>query len=132
MPTMVICCGTTSNDSTDVMDSKANVLKDAFTCRNCGVEIEVVSPSIVPSGSFSELKSHCHLYGAQGQRQAYYAHATMISWVDYVRQAQWSSRSESRFHTTSPGSIPGLDKVDLDLHPFCSESINEYQACLGA
>ncbi|GFW79549.1 hypothetical protein TNCV_128541 [Trichonephila clavipes] len=35
------------------------------------VEIEVVSPSIVPSGSFSELKSHCHLYGAQGQRQAY-------------------------------------------------------------
>ncbi|GFV50037.1 hypothetical protein TNCV_2354221 [Trichonephila clavipes] len=35
------------------------------------VEIEVVSPSIVPSGSFTELKSHCHLYGAQGQRQAY-------------------------------------------------------------
>ncbi|GFV32040.1 HTH_Tnp_Tc3_2 domain-containing protein [Trichonephila clavipes] len=35
------------------------------------VEIEVVSPSIVPSGSFAELKSHCHLYGAQGQRQAY-------------------------------------------------------------
>ncbi|GFT26458.1 hypothetical protein TNCV_3603241 [Trichonephila clavipes] len=22
-------------------------------------------------GSFTELKSHCHLYGAQGQRQAY-------------------------------------------------------------
>ncbi|GFW39494.1 hypothetical protein TNCV_3908031 [Trichonephila clavipes] len=42
------------------------------------VEIEVVSPSIVPSWSFSELKSHCHLYGAQGQRQAYLlAHATM-------------------------------------------------------
>ncbi|GFY17828.1 g_PROTEIN_RECEP_F1_2 domain-containing protein [Trichonephila clavipes] len=35
------------------------------------VEIEVMSPSIVPSWSFSELKSHCHLYGAQGQRQAY-------------------------------------------------------------
>ncbi|GFV14733.1 uncharacterized protein TNCV_2587061 [Trichonephila clavipes] len=35
------------------------------------MEIEVVSPSIVPSGSFTELKSHCHLYGAQGQRQAY-------------------------------------------------------------
>ncbi|GFW22525.1 hypothetical protein TNCV_3364371 [Trichonephila clavipes] len=35
------------------------------------VEIEVVSPSIVPSGRFTELKSHCHLYGAQGQRQAY-------------------------------------------------------------
>ncbi|GFV27723.1 transposable element Tcb2 transposase [Trichonephila clavipes] len=33
------------------------------------VEIEVVSPSIVPSGNFAELKSHCHLYGAQGQRQ---------------------------------------------------------------
>ncbi|GFV89205.1 hypothetical protein TNCV_4914041 [Trichonephila clavipes] len=25
------------------------------------VEIEVVLPSIVPSGSFTELKSHCHL-----------------------------------------------------------------------
>ncbi|GFV55541.1 hypothetical protein TNCV_2573811 [Trichonephila clavipes] len=35
------------------------------------VEIEVVSPSIVPSGNFAELKSYCHLYGAQGQRQAY-------------------------------------------------------------
>ncbi|GFW49785.1 uncharacterized protein TNCV_358881 [Trichonephila clavipes] len=31
------------------------------------VEMEVVSPSIVPSGNFTELKSHCHLYGAQGQ-----------------------------------------------------------------
>ncbi|GFX49294.1 hypothetical protein TNCV_3334121 [Trichonephila clavipes] len=35
------------------------------------VEIEVVSPSIVPSGKFAELKLYCHLYGAQGQRQAY-------------------------------------------------------------
>ncbi|GFV31806.1 hypothetical protein TNCV_4041391 [Trichonephila clavipes] len=37
------------------------------------VEIEVVSPSIVPSGNFTELKSYCHLYGAHahGQRQAY-------------------------------------------------------------
>ncbi|GFU07442.1 uncharacterized protein TNCV_2203841 [Trichonephila clavipes] len=35
------------------------------------VETEVVSPPIVPSGRFSDLKSHCHLYGAQGQRQAY-------------------------------------------------------------
>ncbi|GFW83260.1 probable RNA-directed DNA polymerase from transposon BS [Trichonephila clavipes] len=35
------------------------------------VEIEVVSPSIVPSGVSPSLKSHCHLYGAQGQRQAY-------------------------------------------------------------
>ncbi|GFX82767.1 hypothetical protein TNCV_385601 [Trichonephila clavipes] len=42
-----------------------------FTCKIVEVEIEVVSPSIVPSGSFTELKSHCHLYGAQGQRQAY-------------------------------------------------------------
>ncbi|GFV36751.1 hypothetical protein TNCV_2649941 [Trichonephila clavipes] len=44
-----------------------------FTCRNFkgGGDIEVVSPSIVPSGNFAELKSHCHLYGAQGQRQAY-------------------------------------------------------------
>ncbi|GFW18778.1 hypothetical protein TNCV_1370321 [Trichonephila clavipes] len=33
--------------------------------------VDGVSPSIVPSGNFAELKSHCHLYGAQGQQQAY-------------------------------------------------------------
>ncbi|GFW00307.1 relaxin receptor 2 [Trichonephila clavipes] len=43
-----------------------------FTCRNCGGgDRGRVAISIVPSGSFTELKSHCHLYGAQGQRQAY-------------------------------------------------------------
>ncbi|GFV85463.1 uncharacterized protein TNCV_3772871 [Trichonephila clavipes] len=36
------------------------------------VEIEVLLPSIVrPFGEFRRAKSHCHLYGAQGQRQAY-------------------------------------------------------------
>ncbi|GFU97960.1 hypothetical protein TNCV_383251 [Trichonephila clavipes] len=35
------------------------------------VEIEVVSHLSSLRGSFTELKSHCHLYGAQGQRQAY-------------------------------------------------------------
>ncbi|GFW41922.1 hypothetical protein TNCV_6311 [Trichonephila clavipes] len=49
-------------DKICVRDSLAEIVE---------VEIEVVSPSIVPSGSFTELKSHCHLYGAQGQRQAY-------------------------------------------------------------
>ncbi|GFX50112.1 uncharacterized protein TNCV_772751 [Trichonephila clavipes] len=48
------------------------------------VEIEVVSPSIVPSGSFTELKSHCHLYGAQGQRQAYLLPMPRgISWASF-------------------------------------------------
>ncbi|GFV15516.1 hypothetical protein TNCV_4835421 [Trichonephila clavipes] len=48
------------------------------------VEIEVVSPSIVPSGSFSELKSHCHLYGAQGQRQAFLLPMPRsISWASF-------------------------------------------------
>ncbi|GFV12749.1 hypothetical protein TNCV_1367191 [Trichonephila clavipes] len=27
-------------------------------------------------------------------------------------KGQWSSGSVSRFHSTSPGSIPGLDKVN--------------------
>ncbi|GFU77249.1 hypothetical protein TNCV_4126261 [Trichonephila clavipes] len=40
-----------------------------------------------------------------------------------------SSGSISLFHTTSPGSIPGLGKVDSSFHPFIG-SINEYQACL--
>ncbi|GFV96121.1 hypothetical protein TNCV_1870811 [Trichonephila clavipes] len=46
-------------------------------------------------------------------------------------EAQWLSGSVSRFHTTGPGSIPGLGKVDSTFHPYCSGSINEYQACLG-
>ncbi|GFU47601.1 hypothetical protein TNCV_2443231 [Trichonephila clavipes] len=42
------------------------------------VEIEVVSPSIVPLGEFCRAKLYCYLYGAQGQRQAYHLpHATM-------------------------------------------------------
>ncbi|GFS50533.1 hypothetical protein TNCV_3197261 [Trichonephila clavipes] len=36
------------------------------------VEIEVACRHLSSlRGSFTELKSHCHLYGAQGQRQAY-------------------------------------------------------------
>ncbi|GFX33418.1 hypothetical protein TNCV_4122521 [Trichonephila clavipes] len=44
-----------------------------FTCGNCGDgdRGRIAMPSIVPSGNFTELKSYCHLYGAQGQRQAY-------------------------------------------------------------
>ncbi|GFV54704.1 APP_N domain-containing protein [Trichonephila clavipes] len=44
--------------------------------------------------------------------------------------AQCSSGSVSRFHTC-PGSIPGLGKVNSTFHPYCSGSINEYQARLG-
>ncbi|GFV73661.1 putative transposase [Trichonephila clavipes] len=46
------------------------------------VEIEVVSPSIVPSGNFAELKSYCHLYSAQGQRQAYLL--PMPRWISWA------------------------------------------------
>ncbi|GFY32698.1 uncharacterized protein TNCV_4638041 [Trichonephila clavipes] len=44
---------------------------------------------------------------------------------------QWSSGSVSRFHTTGSGSILGLGKVDSAFHPYCSGSINEYQACVA-
>ncbi|GFX26593.1 hypothetical protein TNCV_4536051 [Trichonephila clavipes] len=43
-----------------------------FTCRNCGGGDRGRVAIYRPFGEvFSELKSHCHLYGAQGQRQAY-------------------------------------------------------------
>ncbi|GFV65312.1 hypothetical protein TNCV_4573121 [Trichonephila clavipes] len=48
-----------------------------------------------------------------------------------MKDLQWSSGSVSRFHTTGPGSIPGLGKVDLAFDPYCSGSLNEHQACLG-
>ncbi|GFW96630.1 hypothetical protein TNCV_2846871 [Trichonephila clavipes] len=42
-------------------------------------------------------------------------------------KAQWSSVGVSCFHTTGPGSIPGLGKVYSAFHPYCSGLINEYQ-----
>ncbi|GFX77439.1 DUF4371 domain-containing protein [Trichonephila clavipes] len=43
------------------------------------VEVEIVGVAIYrPFGGFRRAKSYCHLYGAQGQRQAYlFLHATM-------------------------------------------------------
>ncbi|GFY29516.1 dystrophin [Trichonephila clavipes] len=55
----------------------------------------------------------------------------IVSVIEKV-QVQWSSGSISRFHTTGPGSILRLGKVDSAYHLYCSGSINEYQACLGA
>ncbi|GFV02427.1 retrovirus-related Pol polyprotein from transposon 17.6 [Trichonephila clavipes] len=34
-------------------------------------------------------------------------------------------------HRSGLGSIPRLGKVDSAFHPYCSGSINEYQACWG-
>ncbi|GFX76689.1 SOCS box domain-containing protein [Trichonephila clavipes] len=51
--------------------------------------------------------------------------------IELPKRAQWSSGCISRFHITDPSSIPGLGKVDSAFHPYCSGSINEYQACLG-
>ncbi|GFU92571.1 hypothetical protein TNCV_4795001 [Trichonephila clavipes] len=42
-----------------------------FTCRNCGGGDRGRVAIYRAFGNFTELKSHCHLYGAQGQRQAY-------------------------------------------------------------
>ncbi|GFT82349.1 hypothetical protein TNCV_4651411 [Trichonephila clavipes] len=60
------------NEEDDLISAQQNLHAEIVE-----VEIEVVLPSIVSSGNFTELKSHYHLYGAQGQRQAYLAHATM-------------------------------------------------------
>ncbi|GFU70104.1 uncharacterized protein TNCV_2752391 [Trichonephila clavipes] len=46
---------------------------------------------------------------------------------DNAGMAQWLSGSVLRFHTTSPGSTPGLGKVNSTFRPYCSGSINEYQ-----
>ncbi|GFT89431.1 transposable element Tcb1 transposase [Trichonephila clavipes] len=41
---------------------------DQFPCRNCGGGDRGGVAIYRPFGNFAELKSHCHLYGAQGQR----------------------------------------------------------------
>ncbi|GFT43586.1 hypothetical protein TNCV_3133101 [Trichonephila clavipes] len=42
-----------------------------FTCRNCGGGDRGGVAIYRPFGEFRRAKSYCHLYGAQGQRQAY-------------------------------------------------------------
>ncbi|GFV53025.1 uncharacterized protein TNCV_1460931 [Trichonephila clavipes] len=42
-----------------------------FTCRNCGSGDRGRVAIYRPFGEFRRAKSHCHLYGAQGQREAY-------------------------------------------------------------
>ncbi|GFW54085.1 hypothetical protein TNCV_3828931 [Trichonephila clavipes] len=42
-----------------------------FTCRNCGGGDRGRVAIYRPFGEFRRAKSYCHLYGAQGQRQAY-------------------------------------------------------------
>ncbi|GFV17781.1 hypothetical protein TNCV_989921 [Trichonephila clavipes] len=43
-----------------------------FTCRNCGGGDRGRVAIYRPFGEFRRAKSHCHLYGAQGQRQVYF------------------------------------------------------------
>ncbi|GFY23649.1 hypothetical protein TNCV_1039481 [Trichonephila clavipes] len=42
-----------------------------FTCRNCGGGDRGRVAIYRPFGEFRRAKSYYHLYGAQGQRQAY-------------------------------------------------------------
>ncbi|GFU65069.1 hypothetical protein TNCV_3509651, partial [Trichonephila clavipes] len=42
-----------------------------FACRNCGGGDRGRVTIHRPFGEFRPAKSYCHLYGAQGQRQAY-------------------------------------------------------------
>ncbi|GFW09766.1 hypothetical protein TNCV_868281 [Trichonephila clavipes] len=42
-----------------------------FTCRNCGGGDRCRVAIYRPFGEFRRAKSYCHLYSAQGQRQAY-------------------------------------------------------------
>ncbi|GFV65001.1 hypothetical protein TNCV_763431 [Trichonephila clavipes] len=42
-----------------------------FTCRNCGGGDRGCAAIYRSFGEFRRAKSYCHLYGAQGQRQAY-------------------------------------------------------------
>ncbi|GFU81717.1 transposable element Tc1 transposase [Trichonephila clavipes] len=48
-----------------------NVVQSMFTCRSCGGGDRGRVALYRPFGEFRRAKSYCHLYGAQGQRQAY-------------------------------------------------------------
>ncbi|PRD32985.1 UNVERIFIED_CONTAM: hypothetical protein NCL1_18804 [Trichonephila clavipes] len=44
----------------------------SVSCRNCGIGDRGGVAIYRPFGEFHRAKSYCHLYGAQGQRQAYF------------------------------------------------------------
>ncbi|GFV53093.1 hypothetical protein TNCV_2893251 [Trichonephila clavipes] len=69
-----------------VVEPSQNVLSPAwcskFTCRNCGGGDRRRVAIYRPFGEFRRAKSYCHLYGAQGQRQAYLLPMPrLISWA---------------------------------------------------
>ncbi|GFU60316.1 uncharacterized protein TNCV_3404591 [Trichonephila clavipes] len=65
-----------------------------FTCRNCGGGDRGRVAIYRPFGEFRRTKSHCHLYGVQGQRQAYHDEFRgPLS--DYVRQVASENNNNS-------------------------------------
>ncbi|GFV61474.1 hypothetical protein TNCV_2938161 [Trichonephila clavipes] len=65
-----------SRPETEGMGSMPNATKyppstHGFPCRNCGGGDRGGVAIYRPFGEFRRAKSYCHLYGAQGQRQAY-------------------------------------------------------------
>ncbi|GFS77674.1 integrase catalytic domain-containing protein [Trichonephila clavipes] len=79
------------------------------------VEIEVVSPSIVPSGNFAELKSYCHLYGAEGQRQAYL--------LPMPRRISWALIGLRQTENTKQNSHLDLEEKNVDVKTTSSNSV---------
>ncbi|GFX17531.1 hypothetical protein TNCV_3411311 [Trichonephila clavipes] len=65
-----------SDSRLEGLGSMPDAIKDppsthGFTCRNCGGGDRGRFAIYRPFGEFRRAKSYCHLYGAQGQRQAY-------------------------------------------------------------
>ncbi|GFW44529.1 hypothetical protein TNCV_4480751 [Trichonephila clavipes] len=67
---------TTRSVAIALIDDTGPPSPKCFTCRNCGGGDRGRVAIYRSFGEFRRAKSYCHLYGAQGQRQAL-AHATM-------------------------------------------------------
>ncbi|GFX40827.1 hypothetical protein TNCV_3760481 [Trichonephila clavipes] len=64
-------------------------------------EIEVVSPSIVPSGSFTELKSHCHLCLKQHQNSNLRLDKTGHKFVNQISHSAITASTFTPYRTNS-------------------------------
>ncbi|GFU19832.1 hypothetical protein TNCV_4283601 [Trichonephila clavipes] len=58
-------------DIVDYLSGKSVVVLDVIKQLNCGGGDRGRVAIYRPFGEFRRAKSHCHLYGAEGQRQAY-------------------------------------------------------------
>ncbi|GFV85541.1 hypothetical protein TNCV_3773651 [Trichonephila clavipes] len=100
------------------------------TCINCGGGDRGRVAIYRPFGEFRRAKSYCHLYGAQGQRQAYLL--PMPRWISlpYIckqEEIDWTSDRENDYHRNTIKKHEAIGDG-----PHCFEHWSNYKNGTGS